>query len=64
MSTVNVYKMHDGTYYLVISTSGLVRHYEFERLIYAIEAATTLMLHIDNIHELPLNQYRYVNEAA
>lgn len=48
----------NGTWFLLLSKdSTVIRFWSFNRLIEAIDMASMLQLHVDNVSELPLQQY-------
>lgn len=58
MIKVEIKNKCNGTWFLVMSKdSRVIKFWSFNRLIQAIDTACTLQLHVDNIDELPLNQY-------
>ena len=62
-TTNNIYELKTGGWLLQMTTHQsdgqiLVKNLMFAKLVYAIDLANLLQLHITNIDELPLPQYK------
>lgn len=57
-TNVEIKNKCNGTWFLVMSRDGqVIKFWSFTKLIHALETASLLQLHVDNVNELPLSQY-------
>jgi hypothetical protein len=55
---------HNENWHLNLTLNGnVIKSYTFKRLVLAIERASELQLHVNNIDELPLTQYKNQSEV-
>lgn len=58
MIKVTIVQKCKGTWFLMLTKdSQVIKFWSFTKLIYALDTASLLQLHVDNADELPLNQY-------